>query len=83
MPNCLVKDKQHAFMTSIINDDVTHSYKEAVKFEVRCEAIGAEVDAFEIADTWDITTCRHNISTTKARLVITLNKNDDTDKAKE
>ena len=52
----LFTDKQHAFMTLIINDDVTHSYKEAVKFKVWRDAIGTEVSAFEIADTWDVTT---------------------------
>lgn len=70
-------------MILIINDDVIYLYKEVVKFEVRCEVIGVEVDVFEIVDIWDIIICRYNIFTIKVRFVIIFNKNDDTDKVKE
>lgn len=48
--------KHQAFMSALIHDDALKSYHEAAKLKIWGDAMHKEVDAFEITNTWDVTT---------------------------
>lgn len=52
----LFSDSHRAYMAAIIQNEVPRSYKEAAKSKIWNDAMGKEVHAFEITNTWDVTT---------------------------
>lgn len=54
--NHVFSDSHKAFMAAIMADDVPKSFKEAVKQKVWNDAMFKKVDAFEVTDTWEVST---------------------------
>lgn len=48
-------DTHKAYMSALVNDFVPRNFKEAVKHKIWNNAMSKEVEAFEVTDTWEVT----------------------------